>query len=169
MKIIILTGDELRHQYLRRVISLNPGIKVLASYCEGTEKSLQTRVAANENSSELMRRLVSMRLQSEEDFFAHFTLLTGDKSAAIRIRKGTINDRKVVGRIILAEPDLIACNGSSLVKGELLSKFTGRFLNVHLGLSPYHRGSGTNVWPMINNEPQYVGAPFSLRGPSAGL
>ena len=169
MKIIILTGDELRHQYLRRVISLSPRIQVLASYCEGTEKSLQTRVAANENSSELMKRHVSMQLQSEEDFFARFTLLTEDKSAAIRIRKGAINDREVVERIALAEPDLIACYGSSIIKGELLSKFAGRFLNVHLGLSPYHRGSGTKAWPLIISEPECVGAPFSLRGPSAGL
>ena len=165
MKIIVLTGDELRHQYLRRVISLSPGIKVLASFCEGTEKSLQTRVVANENSSELMKRHVSMRLQSEEDFFASFTLLTEDKSAPTRIKKGGINDKEVVDKIILAKPDLIVCYGSSLIKGELLTKFAGRFLNIHLGLSPYYRGSGTNVWPLINNEPEFVGATFMYIDP----
>ena len=164
-KIIILTGDELRHQYLRRIISLSPGIEVLASYCEGPEKSLQARVTANENSSELMKRHVSMRLQSEEDFFSNLTLLTEDKSAPIKINKGAINDKEIVEKIILAAPDLIVCYGSSLIKGELLAKFAGRFLNVHLGLSPYYRGSGTNVWPLINNEPEYVGATFMYIDP----
>jgi len=30
-------------------------------------------------------------------------------------------------------------------------------INMHLGLSPYYRGSGTNFWPLYNNEPEYIG------------
>ena len=33
---------------------------------------------------------------------------------------------------------------------------------MHLGLSPYYRGSGTNLFPFVNNEIQYVGATFML-------
>ena len=51
-------------------------------------------------------------------------------------------------------------HGSSLIKSKLLEFFKDRFLNIHLGLSPYYRGSGTNVWPLINNQPQMVGATF---------
>jgi methionyl-tRNA formyltransferase len=50
--------------------------------------------------------------------------------------------------------------GCSIIKEPLLSAFEGRFLNIHLGLSPYYRGSGTNYWPLVNNEPEYVGATF---------
>ncbi|MGI9413035.1 MAG: formyltransferase family protein, partial [Hyphomicrobiales bacterium] len=35
-----------------------------------------------------------------------------------------------------------------------------RFLNVHLGLSPYYRGSGTNFFPLVDGAPAYVGATF---------
>ena len=42
----------------------------------------------------------------------------------------------------------------------LLAEFEGRILNVHLGLSPYYRGSGTNFWALVNGEPEYVGATF---------
>src|SRR5690606_10372264 len=48
----------------------------------------------------------------------------------------------------------------SLIREPLLSAFQGRFLNVHLGLSPYYRGSGTNFWPLVNGEPEFVGATF---------
>ena len=34
----------------------------------------------------------------------------------------------------------------------------GNFFNMHLGLSPYYRGSGTNFWPFVNKELEYVGA-----------
>ena len=41
-----------------------------------------------------------------------------------------------------------------------MKKFAGRFINVHLGLSPYYRGSGTNYWPMVNGEFEFIGATF---------
>lgn len=31
---------------------------------------------------------------------------------------------------------------------------------MHLGLSPYYRGSGTNLWPLVNGEPECIGATF---------
>ncbi|MDR9382125.1 MAG: formyltransferase family protein, partial [Natronomonas sp.] len=58
------------------------------------------------------------------------------------------------------DPDLLVAYGCSIVRGPLLSEFRGRFLNVHLGLSPYYRGTGTNFWPLVNGEPEYVGATF---------
>ena len=83
-----------------------------------------------------------------------------DHSSPKFIVKGEINNDDIVTEIIDLKPDLLVCYGSSLVKSKLLEEFEGRFLNVHLGLSPYYRGSGTNVWPLINNEPDMVGATF---------
>ena len=62
--------------------------------------------------------------------------------------------------IINQNPDLIIAYGCSIIKGPLLNVFEGRFLNLHLGLSPYYRGAGTNFWPLVNGEPEYVGATF---------
>ena len=83
-----------------------------------------------------------------------------DASNAKFIAKGEINNKRIVKEIINLKPDLIVCYGSSLIRSDLLTEFEGKFLNVHLGLSPYYRGTGTNVWPLINNEPEMVGATF---------
>ena len=40
MKIVILTGSEIRFEYFRKKIANDKPISVLASYCKGTEKSL---------------------------------------------------------------------------------------------------------------------------------
>ncbi|MBI4372551.1 MAG: hypothetical protein HY585_02340, partial [Candidatus Omnitrophica bacterium] len=49
--------------------------------------------------------------------------------------------------------------GSSIIKAPLLSLLpAGRSINLHLGISPYYRGAGTNFWPFVNNELEYVGA-----------
>ena len=50
--------------------------------------------------------------------------------------------------------------GSSLIEEDLINHFKGRFLNIHLGISPFYRGSETNIWPMINKELDFIGATF---------
>ena len=33
-------------------------------------------------------------------------------------------------------------------------------MNIHLGLSPYYRGSGTNFWPFVENKLSLIGTTF---------
>lgn len=159
-KIVVLTGDELRHRYFRMTLAKDPRFCVVGSICEGTQKSLAARTANNPDASELERQHVEARAQAEHDFFDGFMQGTKDLSSPHLVVKGAINDREVIDKVLGLEPDLLVCYGSSLIKGELLERFEGRFLNVHLGLSPYYRGSGTNIWPMINDELDMIGATF---------
>lgn len=160
MKIVILTGSETRHVYFRKKIASHKRITVLASYCESDEKSLANRMSQNVQTSQLEIQHVEARKQSEIDFFSEFIGSCDDESNPKSIRKGAINDEAIVNEIIAINPDLLVCYGSSLIKSDLLTKFEEKFLNVHLGLSPYYRGSGTNVWPLVNLEPDMVGASF---------
>lgn len=158
-KIVLLTGSELRHDYFRKEIAKNVKIGVVSSFCEGKEKSLENLIKKDKGSSNLMRRHAEERKKSEEIFFSK-TKLSIDSSNPVFIKKGEINNKPIVKKIIEMNPDLIVCYGSSLIKSELLERFKGKFINVHLGLSPYYRGSGTNIWPLINKEPEYIGATF---------
>ena len=160
MKIIILTGNETRHEFFRKKIASDARISVLTTYCEGAEKSLENRIKLNKESSELELQHVRARSQAEKDFFEVSLNSINDLSNAHYISKGAINDEKLVQDIINKQPDLLVCYGSSLIRSKLLTEFEGHFLNVHLGLSPYYRGVGTNIWPLINNEPDMVGATF---------
>lgn len=159
-RIVILTGDEPRHRYVRLKIAQHANITVLASFCEGTEASLENRTHQNTQASTLERVHVAARAQSEQDFFGDAIAAMADLSNPVQIAKGAINNADVVAQITEMNPDLLVCYGSSLIKSALLDRFQGKFLNVHLGLSPYYRGSGTNVWPLINGEPDMVGATF---------
>ena len=159
-KIIILTGNEIRHKYFKLKLSLDRRFKVIASYCEGTEKSLANSIKLNPKISKLEKLHVKARTQSELDFFSSYINSTPDLSKSINIKKGDINHSYVVNQILKLKPDLLICYGSSLIKSKLLVHYKGKFLNVHLGLSPYYRGAGTNIWPLINREPEFVGATF---------
>jgi len=156
MKIIILTGNQLRHTYFRKRLALNPNIEVLATYCESNNKLAQVVKTSNPLAEEHLR----VRSQSEEDFFGEFIAFSDDNSNPRQIESGQINTQSIINEIIKLSPDLIVSYGCSIIKGELLSVFQGRFVNLHLGLSPYYMGSGTNYWPFVNNEPEYCGVTF---------
>lgn len=157
--IVILTGHEYRHRYFRIRIADDENINVMRSYCEDETLSLNNR-SLNNDASQIELEHVRARTQTEKDFFIDYIQSARDKSNPILIQKGGVNSTKVVEEIVSLNPDLILCFGSSLIKSKLLTHFSGRFLNVHLGLSPYYRGSGTNIWPWINNELDMVGATF---------
>ena len=77
------------------------------------------------------------------------------------IDRGEFNhNKKIINEINKIKPNLIVSFGCSLIKDPLLKKYKKKFLNIHLGLSPYYRGSATNFWPFVNNELQFVGVSF---------
>lgn len=160
MKIIILTGSEIRHEYFRKYLANDQRLEVLSTYCEGVENGLEARTRANPSATELELQHVLARKQAETDFFALANQLLPDRSNPQFISKGDINSKNVVESIIQQSPDLLICYGSSLIRSKLLSLYYRKFLNVHLGLSPYYRGSATNVWPLIDRAPWMVGATF---------
>lgn len=69
----------------------------------------------------------------------------------------TINSPRSVKWIYSKKPDLLVVMGTSLIKKELISCPHIGTINMHTGLSPYYRGGMTNLWPIINKEPQFCG------------
>lgn len=159
-RIIILTGSEIRHVFFRKFLAMSEGIEVIHAYCEGTEKSLRTIVEKQNINNDMRLQHLIAREQSEKDFFALFIESINEQGNPIYLPKGHINLPEYTEQIISAEPDLLISYGCSIIKSPLLNQFSGRFVNVHLGLSPYYRGSGTNYWPLVNKEPEFVGATY---------
>ena len=162
MRVVILTGSSLRHDFVRKAIGLDRDVEVLRSYCEKLDQSLPSVIDDTRADSELQREHLLARDRSEQDFFLPFVNLTPDHTRPRIIPPGILNDPEIVGEITSLAPDLLVAYGCSLIKEPLLSRWLGKALNLHLGLSPYYRGAGTNFWPLVNGEPEYVGATFML-------
>ena len=158
--IAVLTGGELRHTFLRMALGVAPGLDVLVSGCEGSGRSLRSTVGARADATPLERQHVEGRERSERDFFGAFVRLTEDRSSPEQLDDRDVNDPRFVDEVLRRAPQLLAAFGCALVREPLLSRYAGRFVNLHLGLSPYYRGAGTNFWPLVNGEPEYVGATF---------
>lgn len=160
-RVILLTGDELRHDFFRKYLSLGKGYVVVKSFCEHTAGMLENTISPDQVGGLRFRHL-QMRKQSEIDFFKIFCDTVEYKSVSQTIAYGEINSEEKVAEIIQLEPDLIVSFGCSIIKSTLIDLFEDRFINVHLGLSPYYRGAGTNFWPFVNREPEYAGVTFML-------
>lgn len=105
MKVVILTGAELRHDFVRKAIALAPNVTVLRSYCE--TKSFTRFVEKQEGPKDNRLDHLRGREESERDFFAAFALLAPDQSNPVRIEFGAINDPRHAEDIAALEPDLL--------------------------------------------------------------
>jgi folate-dependent phosphoribosylglycinamide formyltransferase PurN len=157
-EIVLLTRDSLRHDYFRMAFGLAADIEVLRTYCETSGSQLIQD--ARERGESIRVDHLERRRRSEHDYFAPLLNLAPDRSNPTEIPSGSINDDAKHREIRDLDPDLLVAYGCSIIEDPLLSEYEGRFLNLHLGLSPYYRGTGTNFWPLVNGEPEYVGATF---------
>ena len=159
--IIILTSFEERHSFLKKLISNSSNINTLRTYCEKNDNTTLSSIIKTENKPKSFKSLhLIHRGQTEIDFFQSFNDQIKDYSNSVYIARKQINSENYINEIIDLNPDLIISFGCSIIKGKLLDLFKGRFINVHLGLSPYYRGSGTNYWPMVYGEFEFIGATF---------
>ena len=155
--IVILTADELRHDYFKIKFSSQPDIRVLKTYCDTTRKLYDT---SNTNYEDIENLHFTARHRAERDFFEEYVSSSKDFSRSQYIERGTINQPECVQEICEINPDLIVTYGCCIIEPKLISLFNGKIINVHLGLSPYYFGSGTNFHPFVNKELSAVGCTF---------
>ena len=161
-KIVIITSKSLRHKYFRVFLSNQKGISVLKTVCEDGNKKLKNLKKKYILKSNLLAKHIFDRDKSERDLFKPYLKNTKDKSNYINRKNGFSSSTSFLKLVKKLKPDLIIVFGSSIIRGEILNLYKNKILNLHLGISPYYRGSGTNLFPFVNNEIQYVGATFML-------
>ena len=155
--IVILTADELRHDYFKIKFSLQSDIRVLKTYCEKTNRRYD---ASSTNYQDVENLHFTARHRVERDFFEEYVSSSKDFSKSQYIERGAINQQEYVQEICDLNPDLLVTYGCCIIKPNLISLFKNRIINVHLGLSPYYYGSGTNFHPFVNKELSAVGCTF---------
>jgi phosphoribosylglycinamide formyltransferase 1 len=152
MLAIVLTSTMRRHQFVANTVAAR--MEVARVWQE--EKSFQPlRYAGSAQDEAIITRHFAARDDSEEDYFAsHDSVL----APARRVGPGGCNDPDEIALMRELQPDVVLVFGTGLLTRPLLDAFPGRLINIHLGLSPYYRGAGTNFWPLVNREPEYCGA-----------
>ncbi|HNQ21839.1 MAG TPA: formyl transferase [Phycisphaerae bacterium] len=166
MRIGILTSIERRHRYF--VEALRARFEVVAVGYEETGYSPAdtTHYDLTPEEERIVLAHFTERARQEQAFLGDAPLL--EDTPACRVRRlapGKLNTDATPAFLRAAGVDMVVVYGTNLIKQPLLGGWPGRMLNLHLGLSPYYRGTATNFYPLLNDEPEYVGATIHLIDP----
>lgn len=156
MRAIVLTSTFRRHMFVANTVAA--GCDLAGVWQE--EKTFRPERYARDAADEaVIARHFADRDASEERYFSAAAEVRIDRSAIHRVvSAGACSDAEEVARMTACRPDVVFVFGTGILREPFLSAFEGRILNIHLGLSPYYRGAGTNFWPLVNRQPEYVGA-----------
>jgi folate-dependent phosphoribosylglycinamide formyltransferase PurN len=156
MRAILLTSTFRRHVYVANTVGAGCD---LAGVWQEEKTFRPERYAQNAADEDVIQRHFAARDDSEARYFAADSAVRLTPGAAHRtVAAGACSDPAEVSLMMAARPDVVLVFGTGILREPLLSSFYGRIINIHLGLSPYYRGAGTNFWPLVNREPEYVGA-----------
>ena len=120
--------------------------------------------------STVMQDYFSRVIASEREVFGNVRF----PSANVRqlaIKMGDVSTLDLTTLEPALRSDVFIVFGASYIKGPLCDALVERrAINIHMGVSPYYRGSSTNFWAMYDRRPQYVGSTIHLlsRGLDSG-
>jgi folate-dependent phosphoribosylglycinamide formyltransferase PurN len=155
VRAIVLTSSMRRHRFVAN--RLAERLDVVGVWQERKSFDPLTYAATPEDEAVIARHFAA-RDASEAAFFADHDAVRASRADVRMVAPGGCNDRAEIDAMRRAAPDVVCVFGTGLLKQALIDAFAGRVLNIHLGLSPYYRGAGTNFWPLVNDEPEYCGA-----------
>jgi len=152
MKIVVFTANAIRHKFLANNLAKAADEALIVCECKPNDAAKE----ASTDTSTPQGEHFYLRYQAEKQYFAGNDLFRFPVLPLMKKEASLLYTYDVIKAF---EPDLMFCFGASIIREPLLSLLDpGHFVNLHLGISPYYRGSGTNFFPFVNDELQYVGS-----------
>ena len=74
------------------------------------------------------------------------------------VRVEGINSSEAHAAVTALEPAAILVYGTAIVRDEMLAHARDLAFNMHTGISPRYRGTDCAFWPLVNGEPEWIGA-----------
>jgi methionyl-tRNA formyltransferase len=151
LKLVILTSTSLRHCFFVNTIARCHEVK-------GVVREVKRDLVEESKGDQpqVLAEHLTERGEAERRYFAEH--LEPACSDVLDVGVGGSNSPGVYDFLVARDPDAVLLFGTSIIEPPILSRFEGRIVNMHLGLSPYYRGTATNFWPLVNGQPECVGA-----------
>ncbi|WP_299684292.1 formyltransferase family protein [uncultured Dokdonia sp.] len=159
MRIALFTSNHLRHKYI--AAQLQAVLDLVVVITEEKNKKIEDSAGYEPEDQQLLDTHFKDRTAAEEQFFGAFQDFPAEVPH-ISLAFGTINSEQTLAHLEAYNVDYIVLFGTSIIKPIILEKFPDKVINLHLGLSPYYKGSGTNFFPIVNNEFECIGATIHM-------
>ena len=117
--------------------------------------------------SEVMQTYFKNVINSEKKIFGDIRFLPNNVRT-LSVKSGDLNKLNKIQINEALNSDIYVVFGSSYIKGWLIDFLVEHgAINIHMGLSPYYRGSSCNFWALYDSNQSYVGA--TIHNLSKGL
>lgn len=153
MKALVLTSGEKRHAYFAQTIARSFDLVGIIKESKGVYYSRE-----EEKSSVVKAHFAALKKYSS----LWFECAKWPVVPTLELDKGAINTPEINQWAKETDADYVFLFGTSILDEAWLSLFPQRIINLHLGLSPYYRGSATLFWPIANNQIECVGTTIHL-------
>ena len=161
MKITIFSGNQPRHLHLVRTLS-QIGEEVF--FISEATTVFPGSVEDFFKKSEVMKTYFEKVMAAEKNIFGEIDFLPKNVSQ-LCIKMGDLNQLSKHEIAQALDADLYIVFGASYIRGWLIDFLIEKnALNIHMGLSPYYRGSSCNFWALYDGNPAYVGATIHMLG-----
>lgn len=155
MKITVFTSNQPRHLYLIKQMAQIADEVFTVQECNTVYPG---KVKDFFDNSEIMKKYFTYVIESEHKIFGEISFMPSNVNQ-LAVKSGDLNR---VSLDILApalKSDVYIVFGSSYIQGDLIDFLIGQnAINIHMGVSPFFRGSSTNFWAPYKGHIEMVGA-----------
>lgn len=164
MRIGILTSVDIRHRYFAKALASRFDVAAVGYERTGYDPAATDGLRLSVAEETVVAAHFAERVRHETLSFGGDCerLEARAERSVLAIAPGELNSETTRTFLAAADIDVLVVYGTNLIREPLLSDWAGRIVNLHLGLSPYYRGTATNFYPLYNDEPQFVGATVHL-------
>ena len=160
MKSLILSGTHRRHIYFHEeVIKHSDDVLII---CMQRESEIPKPFNYNdEHEKNLFKKHFKNRNMLEFKNFIKegFNGLVANEKIKF-VSSNSLNNIKVANMVKNFNADIGIVFGTDMIRNPLLKNLPYNTINLHLGLSPWYKGSATLFWPFYLLQPQYAGITF---------
>ncbi len=159
LKITLFSSNQPRHLNLVRLLS---NVSTELFFISEVNTVFPGTISDFFDNSKIMQNYFSEVLKAEQKIFNNIKFMPKNVNT-LSIKYGDLSLLSKNQIESALSSDLYIVYGSSYIKGWLLDTLIEKSaINVHLGLSPYYRGTSCNFWALFDQNPSYVGATIHM-------
>jgi folate-dependent phosphoribosylglycinamide formyltransferase PurN len=159
MKITVFSSNQARHIGLARELSK---IAEEVFFISEVNTVFPGEIADFFNKTDVMKRYFENVIKAEKKVFGEISFLPANVRS-LSIKSGDLNFLVRDQLQEALQSDVYIVFGASYIKSWLVDfLLQNNAFNIHMGLSPYYRGSSCNFWALYDDKPSFVGATIHM-------
>ena len=161
MKITLFTANQARHNYL---INLLSSVATEINVVQESRTIFPGIVPGHYPATDTIKEYFSKVINAQKELFGN-SYISGTKNNLnlLPLESGDLTRCSIEYLSDFLKSDIYLVFGSSYIKGELVDFLVNhKALNIHMGVSPYYRGTDCNFWALVDDNPHLVGATIHM-------